>query len=157
LQVPDVGDRGGVLHMPHAVTGHGGRGDLHAAALADDALQADALVLDAVALAVPGAAEGALAESAVQLRLTGHVFDGRGLLDLSRGAAADVIGGGETVAQLVECVDVDHRCPSLDRKSWGLNGRGSRAGPGRCAWAQPVPGPRPSDLFDGTDALVGPA
>src|SRR5690625_5599339 len=39
----------------------------------------------------------------------------------------------------------------------GGRGRGSRAGPGRCAWAQPVPGPRPSDLFDGTDALVGPA
>src|SRR5699024_5268874 len=135
--------------------------DLHAAALADDALEAHALVLAAVALPVPGGAEDALAEQAVHLGLQGAVVDGLRLLDLAVGPAADVIGGREADAQLVEGVDVDHRCPSLDRKSWCLRERGSRAGPGG-GWAARrsrglLPVPRPSDLFDGADALVGPA
>src|SRR5699024_1237811 len=161
LEVPDVGDGSGQLHVPHALTAHGGLGDLHAAALADDALEAHALVLAAVALPVPGGAEDALAEQAVHLGLQGAVVDGLRLLDLAVGPAADVIGGREADAQLVEGVDVDHRCPSLDRKSWCLRERGSRAGPGG-GWAARrsrglLPVPRPSDLFDGADALVVPA
>ena len=117
LEVPDVGDGSSELHVPHALTAHGGLGDLHAAALADDALEAHALVLAAVALPVPGGAEDALAEQAVHLGLQGAVVDGLRLLDLAVGPAADVVGGRKTDAQLVEGIDVDHRCPSLDRKS----------------------------------------
>jgi hypothetical protein len=54
LEVPDVGDRRGELDVAHALTAHLGAGDLDAAALADDALEADALVLAAVALPVAG-------------------------------------------------------------------------------------------------------
>src|SRR5690606_22796368 len=108
LEVPDVGDRSGELHVTHALTAHGGLGDLHAAALADDALEADALVLAAVALPVPSGTEDALAEQAVHLGLQGAVIDGLGLLDLAVGPAADVVGGREADAQLIEGVDVEH-------------------------------------------------
>ena len=117
LEVPDVGDGSGELDVPHALTAHGGLGDLHAAALADDALEAHALVLAAVALPVPGGTEDALAEEPIHLGLERAVVDGLRLLDLAVGPAADVVGRGEADAQLVKGVDVDHRCPSLDRKS----------------------------------------
>jgi hypothetical protein len=47
-----VGDGRGELDVAHALATDGGLGDLHAAALADDALEADALVLAARALPV---------------------------------------------------------------------------------------------------------
>src|SRR5699024_12382127 len=93
LEVPDVGDGGGQLPVPHALAAHEVLGALHAAALADDALEAHTLVRAAVALPVPGGAEDALAEQAVHLGLEGAVVDGLRLLDLAVGPAADVIGG----------------------------------------------------------------
>ena len=83
LEVPDVGDRRGQLDVAHPLTTHLGAGDLDAAALADDALEADPLVLAAVALPVPGRAEDLLAEEPVLLRLQRPVVDGLGLLDLA--------------------------------------------------------------------------
>src|SRR6202012_3078835 len=62
LEVPDVRDRGGQLHVAHALTTDLGPGDLDATALADDALEAHPLVLAAVALPVPGRTEDLLAE-----------------------------------------------------------------------------------------------
>ena len=83
LEVPDVGDRGGELDVAHALAAHLGAGDLDAAALADDALEADPLVLAAVALPVPGGTEDLLAEEPVLLGLEGAVVDGLRLLDLA--------------------------------------------------------------------------
>ena len=108
LEVPDVGDRGGQLDVAHPLTAHLGAGDLDAAALADDALEADALVLAAVALPVAGRSEDLLAEEAVLLRLERAVVDGLRLLDLTVRPVADVVRGGQADAQLVEEVDVEH-------------------------------------------------
>ena len=105
---PDVRDRGGQLDVAHPLTAHLGAGHLDAAALTDDALEADALVLAAVALPVPGRTEDLLAEEPVLLRLERAVVDGLGLLDLAVGPLADVLGGGQTDAELVEEVDVEH-------------------------------------------------
>ena len=109
LEVPDVGDGGGELDVPHALTTHLGARDLDTAALADDALEAHALVLAAVALPVPGRTEDLLAEEPVLLRLQGAVVDGFRLLDLTVRPRADVVRGGEPDAQLVEEVDVEQR------------------------------------------------
>ena len=126
LEVPDVRDGRGQLDVAHPLTTHLGAGDLDAAALADDALEADALVLAAVALPVAGRTEDLLAEEPVLLRLEGAVVDGLGLLDLAVGPLADVVRGGEADAQLVEEVDVEHGVFSL---SVLLKDRGSgRAG-----------------------------
>ena len=108
LEVPDVRDRRGQLDVAHPLTTHLGAGDLDAAALADDALEADPLVLAAVALPVPGRTEDLLAEEPVLLRLEGAVVDGLRLLDLAVRPLADVVGGGQADAQLVEEVDVEH-------------------------------------------------
>ena len=83
LEVPDVRDRSGQLDVAHPLTAHLGAGDLDAAALADDALEADPLVLPAVALPVAGRTEDLLAEEPVLLRLEGAVVDGLRLLDLA--------------------------------------------------------------------------
>ena len=83
FEVPDVGHGSGELDVAHAVATHLGRGDLDAAALADDALKADALVLAAGALPVLGGTEDLLAEQAVLLGLEGTVIDGLRLLDLT--------------------------------------------------------------------------
>ena len=69
LEIPDVAYRGGKLDVAHALATHLGRGDLDAAALADDALEANALVLAARALPVLGGTEDLLAEQAVLLGL----------------------------------------------------------------------------------------
>ena len=82
-QVPDVHDRRGQLDVAHALAADLRAGDLDAAALADDALEAHALVLAAVALPVPGGAEDLLAEEAVLLRAQRAVVDGLGLLHLA--------------------------------------------------------------------------
>ena len=94
LEVPDVRDRRGELDVAHPLTTHLGAGDLDAAALADDALEADPLVLAAVALPVPGRTEDLLAEQPVLLGLEGAVVDGLGLLDLAVGPLPDVVRGG---------------------------------------------------------------
>jgi hypothetical protein len=83
LDVPDVGDGRGQLDVAHALAAHLGPGDLDAAALTDDALEADALVLAAVALPVPRRPEDLLAEQAVLLGLEGAVVDRLRLADLA--------------------------------------------------------------------------
>ena len=95
LEVPDVGHGSGELDVAHAVATHLGRGDLDAAALADDALKADALVLAAGALPVLGGTEDLLAEQAVLLGLEGTVIDGLRLLDLTVRPGTDLVGGGK--------------------------------------------------------------
>ena len=102
LEVPDVGDGRGELDVAHALAADGGLGDLHAAALADDALEADALVLAARALPVAGGSEDLLSEEAVLLGLERAVVDGLGLLDLTEGPTTDVVGGGQADAKLIE-------------------------------------------------------
>src|SRR5690606_14736459 len=76
LEVPDVRDRRGQLDVAHPLAADLGAGDLDAAPLADDALEAHALVLAAVALPVPGGTEDLLAEEAVTLGLERAVVDG---------------------------------------------------------------------------------
>ncbi len=108
LEVPDVRHRGRELDVAHPLTPDLGAGDLHATALADDALEPDPLVLAAVALPVPGRAEDLLAEEAVLLGLERAVVDGLRLLDLAEGPLADVVSGGQANTKLVEEVDVQH-------------------------------------------------
>ena len=105
-EVPDVDDRRGQLDVAHPLAADLRTGDLDAAALADDPLEADALVLAAVALPVLGRTEDLLAEEPVLLRTEGAVVDGLGLLDLAVGPAPDGVPGGQSDAQLVERVDV---------------------------------------------------
>src|SRR5439155_8025907 len=93
---------------PHPLAPHLGTRDLDAAALADDALVADALVLAAVALPVLGGTEDALAEEAVLLRLQRPVVDGLRLGDLAARPGPDLLRRGESDADGVEVVDVDH-------------------------------------------------
>ena len=102
LEVPDVGDGRGELDVAHALTTDGGLGDLHAAALADDALEADALVLAARALPVTRGPEDLLSEEAVLLGLERAVVDGLRLLDLAVRPTTDVVGGGQADAKLIE-------------------------------------------------------
>ena len=108
LEVPDVGDGRGQLDVAHPLAPHLGAGHLDAAALTDDALEADALVLTAVALPVPLRTEDLLAEEPVLFRLEGAVVDRLRLLDLAVRPLTDVVSGGQTNAQLVEEVDVEH-------------------------------------------------
>ena len=95
LEEPDVADRGGQVDVTHALAPNLRARDLHAAALAHDALVAHALVLAAVALPVLGRTEDALAEEAVLLGLERAVVDRLRLDHLARAPAADLLGGGE--------------------------------------------------------------
>src|SRR5262249_55996561 len=113
LEVPDVRARGGQLDVAHPVAPDLAAGDLHAAALADDALEADALVLAAVALPVPRGSEDPLAEQAVLLRLQGSVVDRLGLLDLAVRPGADLVRGGQADPKLIEEVHVQHLAARL--------------------------------------------
>ena len=127
-QVPDVDDGRGELDVAHALAPDLGAGHLDAAALADDALEPDALVLAAGALEVLLRTEDLLAEQAVLLRLERAVVDGLGLLDLTVGPHADGFRGGQTDAELVEVVDVQHVIHDLP----GLRGEpegGKRSAP----------------------------
>ena len=108
LEEPDVGHRSGELDVAHALTTHTALGDFHAAAFADDALEAHALVLAAGAFPVAGRSEDLLAEQAVFLRLQGTVVDGLRLLDLAVAPVTDVVGGGQSDPQFVKFVDVQH-------------------------------------------------
>ena len=83
--------RRGQLDVAHALTANLGLGDLDAALVADDALEAGALVLAAVALPVLGGAEDALAEQAVALGLQGSIVDGFRLYDLAVRPLADLL------------------------------------------------------------------
>src|SRR5207253_11024163 len=111
-------------------------GDLHPAAVADDAAVADALVLAAVTLPVLHRAENALAEQPVALRLERPVVDGLGLGDLAPrppgplalqlealtllrvARAPDLLPGGDPDLDVIEAralrlapaPEIDHRC-----------------------------------------------
>lgn len=108
LEVPDVRDRRGELDVTHALATHGGLGDLHAAALAHDALEAHALVLAARALPVTARAEDLLSEEAVLLGLERAVVDGLGLLHLAVRPTTDVVSGGQADLDFVKRVNVEH-------------------------------------------------
>ena len=108
LEEPDVADGGGQVDVAHALAANLRARDLHAAALAHDALVADTLVLAAVALPVLGGTEDALAEQAVLLGLQGAVVDRLGLRHLTGAPAADLLGGGEADLDRVEVVYVNH-------------------------------------------------
>src|SRR5439155_3378910 len=82
LEEPDVRDRRGQVDVAHPLAADLRARDLHAAALADDALVADPLVLAAVALPVLRGTEDALAEEPVLLGLERAVVDGLRLGDL---------------------------------------------------------------------------
>src|SRR5213075_2025556 len=110
LEEPDVGDRRGQVHVAHPLAADLGARDLHAAALADDALVADPLVLAAVALPVLGRAEDALAEEPVLLGLQRAVVDGLRLGYLAGAPAADLLRACEPNADGVEIVDIDQGC-----------------------------------------------
>jgi hypothetical protein len=69
------------VDVPQTLPAHLGLGDLHAAAVADDAAVADALVLAAIALPVLDRSEDLLAEETIPLRLERTVVDGLGLRD----------------------------------------------------------------------------
>ena len=114
-QVPDVHDGRGELDVAHALAADLGAGDLDAAALADDALEAHPLVLAAVALPVAGRSEDLLAEQAVLLGTQRAVVDRLGLLHLTVRPQADLVGRGQPDLQLVEHVDVKHVCLSSRR------------------------------------------
>jgi hypothetical protein len=102
-----VGHGSGELDVAHALAAHLRTGDLHAAAFADDALEAGALVLAAGALPVAGGAEDALAEQPVALRFERAVVDGLRFLDLAVRPGAHVVGGCQRDVELVEAVDVE--------------------------------------------------
>ena len=108
LEVPDVRDGGGELDVTHALAAHRGLGDLDAAALAHDALEAHPLVLAARALPVARRAEDLLAEQAVLLGLERPVVDGLRLLDLAVRPLADVLGRGEADLEVVKSCCVEH-------------------------------------------------
>ncbi len=110
-EVPDVDGRSGELDVAHAVTTNLRAGDLDAAALADDALEADPLVLAAVALPVACRPEDLLAEQAVLLGTQRAVVDRLGLLHLTVRPVADLVRRGQADLQLVEHVDVEHLVP----------------------------------------------
>ncbi len=107
-QVPDVDRRGGQLDVAHPLTADLRAGDLHAAALTDDALEPDALVLATRALPVLGGTEDLLAEESVLLGLQGAVVDGLRLLDLAVGPHADAVRRCEPDLEVGEIVYVKH-------------------------------------------------
>ena len=108
LEVPDVGDRSGELDVAHPLATDLGPGHLDAAALTDDALEPDPLVLAAVALPVPGGTEDLLAEQTVTLRLERAVVDRLRLLHLTVRPRPDLVRRGQSDADLVEEVHVEH-------------------------------------------------
>src|SRR5690242_4510754 len=108
LEIPDMADGRGELDVAHALAPYLGTGDLHAALVADDALEAHTLVLAAVALPVLRRTEDALAEQAVLLGLKRAVVDRLRLGDLAVAPRADLLRAGETDADGVEIVYFEH-------------------------------------------------
>src|SRR5262249_22521088 len=94
LEVPDVADRRRQLDMAHALAPDLRASTLHAAFVADNALEAHALVLAAVALPVLCRTEDALAEQAILLRLERTVVDGLRLRHLAIAPGANLLGAG---------------------------------------------------------------
>ena len=101
LEEPDVAHGHGQVDVAHALAADAREGDLHAAAVADDAFVLDALVLAAGALPVLRGAEDALAEEAVALGAVGAVVDGLGVLHLAVAPGADGVGRGQGDAHRV--------------------------------------------------------
>ena len=108
LEEPDVHDGRSEVDVAHALAAHAGVRDLHAAAVADDALELRALVLAAGALVVPLGTEDPFAEQAVLLGAVGAVVDRLGLLDLAETPTPDVVGAREGDSR-TEVVDADRR------------------------------------------------
>src|SRR5207245_11279022 len=108
LQIPAVAHRRGVLDVPHALPAHLRPGHLHAAAVADDALELHLLVAAAVALPVLDRTKDPLAEETIALRLEGAVVDRLGLLHLAVGPVAHVQRRRNADPDLIETADVSH-------------------------------------------------
>ena len=113
LEVPDVADGGGQLNVAHALPAHLGTGDLHAAAVADLALEADLLILAAVALPVLGGPEDLLAEQTVPLGLEGAVVDGLRLFHLAEGPLTDHFRRSDTDFNSIKCCVTHCKSSSL--------------------------------------------
>ncbi len=96
LEEPDMHDRRGQRDVAHPLAPDARVRDLHAAAVADDALVLDALVLAAGALPVALRAEYPLAEEPVLLRTVGAVVDRLGLLDLPVAPGTDDLRARQT-------------------------------------------------------------
>ncbi len=139
LEEPDVRDRRGELDVAHPLPAHLRARHLHAAALADDALEPDSLVLAAVALPVPGGTEDLLAEQPVLLRLERPVVDGLGLLHLTVRPGTDVVGRRQADAQQVKCVDVEQGVllPFVPRCRGGTVSSGGAGAMGRRGFVGP--------------------
>ena len=99
---PNVRNRHGQVDVTHAFAAHAGKGDFHAATVADDSLMLDALVFSARALPVACGTENALAEKTALFGLEGPVVDGLGVLDLAFAPAAHGVGGRHSDCNLVE-------------------------------------------------------
>src|SRR5205085_2239069 len=95
LEEPDVHDRRGQVDVAHALAADARMRDLHAAAIADDALVLGALVLAARTFPIALRPEDALAEQAVFFGAVGAVVNGLGLLHLAEGPRTDVVRAGE--------------------------------------------------------------
>jgi hypothetical protein len=108
-----VHDGSGQFDVAHALATDLRTGDFDTALLADDALEAHALVLAAGALPVASGSEDLLAEETFALGAQCAVVDGFGLLDLTTGPVADVVGRCEADPKLVEHVHVEHGVLSL--------------------------------------------
>jgi hypothetical protein len=105
LEEPDVHDRGRQVDVAHALAAHAAVRDLHAAAVADDALELRALVLAAGALVVALGSEDALAEETIALGTVGAVVDRLGLLDLAEAPGTDVVRACERDLHRAEVID----------------------------------------------------
>ena len=113
LKYQMVGHGSGELDVAHAVATHLGRGDLDAAALADDALKADALYL-------PQEHSQSLAGPKIfsQNRpsfsgLSVAVVDGLGLFDLAVAPSADLLRGSKADFNGIENVVFHETNPFL--------------------------------------------
>src|SRR5205814_5880055 len=95
LEEPDVHDRRGQVDVAHALTADARVRDLHAAAVADDALVLRALLLPARTFPVALRPEDALAEQAILLGPVGALVDRLGLLHLAKGPRTNVVRAGE--------------------------------------------------------------
>ena len=88
---PDVRHRRRQLNMPHPFPAHLGAGHLHAAAVADHAVELLALELPALAFPVLGRPENLFAKQPVLLGPLRAVVDGLPLLNLAPGPGFDLV------------------------------------------------------------------
>ena len=99
---PYVRDRHGEVHMAHALATNDGASELHAALLADDALEADAAIFTAVTFIIFFRTEDLLVEERVLLRALGAVVDGFRTSDFAVRPFADALRRGRSDADGVE-------------------------------------------------------